>query len=148
MQNKYQNMIWKIAIITLLIVLLALVRGFENQLFYDPFLDYFKKDFNSLALPFYDVTQLFWGLIFRYAMNMVLSLAILYVIFKEIEMIQFSSILYGFFFLVLMIAFFMVLTYGAEYKETLFYIRRFLIQPIFVILFIPAFYYQKKGDKK
>jgi exosortase F-associated protein len=148
MQNKYQNMIWKIAIITLLIVLLVLVRGFENQLFYDPFLEYFKKDFNSLALPFYDVTQLFLGLLFRYTINMVLSLAILYVIFKEIEMIQFTSILYGFFFLVLMIAFFMVLTYGGEYKETLFYIRRFLIQPIFLILFIPAFYYQKKGDKK
>jgi exosortase F-associated protein len=63
-------------------------------------------------------------------------------------MIQFTSILYGFFFLVLMIAFFMVLTYGGEYKEALFYIRRFLIQPIFLILFIPAFYYQKKGDKK
>jgi exosortase F-associated protein len=148
MLNKYQDRIWNITIITLLIVLLALVRGFENQLFYDPFLEYFKKDFNSLALPFYDVTQLFLGLLFRYTINMVLSLAILYVIFKEIEMIQFTSILYGFFFLVLMIAFFMVLTYGGEYKEALFYIRRFLIQPIFLILFIPAFYYQKKGDKK
>jgi exosortase F-associated protein len=148
MLNKYQDRIWNITIITLLIVLLALVRGFENQLFYDPFLEYFKKDFNSLALPFYDVTQLFLGLLFRYTINMVLSLAILYVIFKEIEMIQFTSILYGFFFLVLMIAFFMVLTYGGECKEALFYIRRFLIQPIFLILFIPAFYYQKKGDKK
>jgi exosortase F-associated protein len=145
MLNKYQNLIWKIALIALLIVLLALVRGFEDQLFYDPFLNYFKKDFNSMALPNYNVIQLFLGLLFRYAINMVLSLAILYVIFKEIEMIQFTSILYGFFFLVLMITFFMVLTYGAEYKETLFYIRRFLIQPIFLILFIPAFYYQKKN---
>jgi exosortase F-associated protein len=25
-----------------------------------------------------------------------------------------------------------------------FYVRRFLIQPLFIILFIPAFYYQKR----
>ncbi len=145
MLNKYQKIIWEITWITALVILLALVRGFESQLFYDPFLDYFKKDFNSLALPYFDVDQLFLGLLFRYAINMILSLAILYVIFKEIEMIQFSSILYGFFFFLLIISFFIVLTYGAEYKEILFYIRRFLIQPIFLILFIPAFYYQKKN---
>lgn len=148
MLNKYQKTIWEITWITALVILLALVRGFESQLFYDPFLDYFKKDFNSLALPYFDVDQLFLGLLFRYAINMILSLAILYVIFKEIEMIQFSSILYGFFFFLLIISFFIVLTYASEYKEILFYIRRFLIQPIFLILFIPAFYYQKKGNKK
>ncbi len=148
MLNKYQKIIWEITWITALVILLALVRGFESQLFYDPFLDYFKKDFNSLALPYFDVDQLFLGLLFRYAINMILSLAILYVIFKEIEMIQFSSILYGFFFFLLIISFFIVLTYASEYKEILFYIRRFLIQPIFLILFIPAFYYQKKGNKK
>jgi exosortase F-associated protein len=27
----------------------------------------------------------------------------------------------------------------------LFYIRRFLIQPIFLLLFLPAFYYQKQN---
>ncbi len=148
MLNKYQKIIWEITWITALVILLALVRGFESQLFYDPFLDYFKKDFNSLALPYFDVDQLFLGLLFRYAINMILSLAILYVIFKEIEMIQFLSILYGFFFFLLIISFFIVLTYASEYKEILFYIRRFLIQPIFLILFIPAFYYQKKGNKK
>jgi exosortase F-associated protein len=28
--------------------------------------------------------------------------------------------------------------------ETVFYLRRFLIQPLFLLLFIPAFYLQKK----
>jgi exosortase F-associated protein len=42
-----------------LVVLLVLVRAFENQLFYDPFLDFFKKDFTMLRLPYFDSTQLF-----------------------------------------------------------------------------------------
>ncbi|NBU81103.1 MAG: exosortase F system-associated protein, partial [Flavobacteriaceae bacterium] len=49
---------------------------------------------------------------------------------------------------ILMISFVFVLTFFAEEsKMTLFYIRRFLIQPIFILLFIPGFYYQKKIKK-
>jgi exosortase F-associated protein len=31
-----------------------------------------------------------------------------------------------------------------ENNFVLFYIRRFLIQPLFLLLFIPAFFYQKR----
>ena len=37
-----------------------------------------------------------------------------------------------------------IIKFGETNKMNLFYIRRFIIQPIFLILFIPAFYYQKK----
>ncbi|MFY7758816.1 MAG: exosortase F system-associated membrane protein, partial [Flavobacterium stagni] len=30
------------------------------------------------------------------------------------------------------------------HKVELFYLRRFLIQPLFLLLFVPAFYYQKR----
>jgi exosortase F-associated protein len=52
---------------------------------------------------------------------------------------------YLLFFIILISLFFIVLFFfGETNKMTLFYIRRFLIQPIFLLLFLPAFYYQKK----
>lgn len=128
----------------LLVVLFVLIRAFENQLFYDPFLNYFKSDFANLPLPFFDSFYLFLGFVFRYGLNTAVSVGLIYVIFKDTEMIKFISILYALFFLILIIAFFVVIHFlGADNKLLLFYIRRFLIQPIFVLLFIPAFYFQK-----
>ncbi|WP_016989990.1 exosortase F system-associated membrane protein [Flavobacterium sp. ACAM 123] len=140
----------KLRILLGLVFVLALVvvRAYEDLLFYDPFLNYFKRDFNALPLPSYDSFHLLLGLLFRYVFNMVLSLGLLYTIFRDLTMIKFASILYVFFFLILVSLFYVVIYfYGAQNNLMLFYIRRFLIQPIFVILFIPAFYYQK-WDKR
>ncbi|NGY36146.1 exosortase F system-associated protein [Flavobacterium sp. XN-5] len=126
------------------VLLLAMVRAYEDQLFYDPFLNYFKSDYNALPLPTYDTLHLIAGLLFRYGLNTALSLSLIYVLFKDIAMIKFATFLYVFFFIILIVAFFAVIyCYGAHNNLMLFYVRRFLIQPIFVILFIPAFYYQK-----
>lgn len=130
----------------LLVVLLVLVRAFENQLFYDPFLDFFKKDFAKLMLPSFDSTQLFLGLLFRYTLNTVISLGIIYVIFKDVAMVKFAFVLYYFFFMILIVAFFYIVYFANENSNwVLFYVRRFLIQPIFVLLFVPGFYYQKQN---
>ncbi|MDI6048758.1 exosortase F system-associated protein [Flavobacterium sp. XS2P24] len=130
----------------LLVVLLVLVRTFENQLFYDPFLNFFKKDFAKLRLPSFDSTQLFLGLLFRYTLNAVISLGIIYVIFKDVAMVKFAFVLYYFFFMILIVAFFYIVYFANENSNwVLFYVRRFLIQPIFVLLFVPGFYYQKQN---
>jgi len=126
------------------VVLLAVVRAYEYQLFYDPFLNYFKSDFNALPLPSFDSFRLTVGLLLRYGLNTALSLGLIYVFFKDSGMIKFAFILYAFFFLILVSLFYIIIYfYGAHNNLMLFYVRRFLIQPIFVILFIPAFYYQK-----
>ena len=136
----------KIGLLFILISLLALLRAYEGFLFYDPFLNYFKIDYTNLDLPKVDYFQLFMGLFFRYFLNTIISLSILYVIFKDLEIIKFVTLLYVIFFIIITAIFFFVLNfYGEDNKMTLFYIRRFLIQPIFLMLFIPAFYYQKYG---
>jgi exosortase F-associated protein len=128
----------------LLVLLLILVRAFEDRLFYDPFLNYFKSDFNNLPLPIYSPYRLFIGYLFRYGLNTIISLGLLYVLFKDVEIIKFAAILYLLFFMILIASFYMVINfYGVNNNLFLFYIRRFLIQPIFVLLFIPAFYFQK-----
>lgn len=145
MLQKLLNHKVRIALATLFAIGLVVIRAYEDSLFYDPFLNYFKTDYYNLPIPEIDNFKLFLGLFFRYFMNTVLSLAIIYVLFKDIDAIKFASFLYSLFFVILIIAlFFILLNTGETNKMGLFYIRRFLIQPLFLLLFLPAFYYQKQ----
>lgn len=146
MLQKLLNHKVRIVLAILLVLLLVLVRAYEDSLFYDPFLNYFKTDYHNLQLPEIENIYLFFGLLFRYFLNTAVSLAMIYVLFKDVEAVKFASILYLVFFVILAVAFFFVLSFfGETNKMTLFYIRRFLIQPIFLLLFLPAFYYQKQN---
>lgn len=130
--------------ILLLLCLLVLVRAYEKQLFYDPFLVYFSGDYLKLPLPQYNSGLLFLGMLFRFSLNTIFSLGILYFVFKDREIIVFASILYVLLFVILIVALFSVLYFFKNHENLLlFYIRRFLIQPLFVFVFIPAFYFQK-----
>jgi exosortase F-associated protein len=131
-----------------LIGLLVGIRLFEDQLFYDPFLAYFKSEYTHAKLPQFNLFKLFFSLGMRFYLNTVVSLFLLYVIFKDTKIVKFSILLYMILGSVLLISFLFVLTFfGEDHKMTLFYLRRFLIQPIFILLFIPAFYYQKQVKK-
>ena len=131
-----------------LILLLILIRAFEDTLFYDPFLNYFKEEYTQLTFPQINIFKLFFSLGMRFYLNSVISLFLLYVIFTDTKIIKFAALLYMILGSILMISFIFTLTFfGEESKMTLFYIRRFLIQPIFILLFLPAFYYQKSNQK-
>jgi len=144
MLNKLLDHKWDIFIAILLLSLLVAVRAFESQLFYDPFLVYFEGDYIKLPLPEFDGLQLFFGLSFRFFLNTMLSLGIIYALFKDKGMILFVSILYLILFVGLILAFFCILHFFKNQENLLlFYVRRFLIQPLFLILFLPAFYYQR-----
>jgi exosortase F-associated protein len=130
--------------VLLFVVSFVLIRIYEDSLFYDPFLNYFKSDFNALPLPVYDSVRLFISLLFRYGLNTVLSLGLIFSLFKDIGIVKFAAILYAFFLVILVFSFYTTIYFYAERNNLLlFYVRRFLIQPIFILLFIPAFYYQK-----
>lgn len=135
----------KIFWVILLVALLALVRFFEAELFYDPFLSFFKGEFQNAPLPEYDGWNLFLGLSLRYFINTIISLAIVYVVFKDLNLVKFAGLLYAFFFFILICVFYGVLNCSDKPDfMTLFYLRRFLIQPLFLLVFLPAFYYQRK----
>ncbi|MBF6640547.1 exosortase F system-associated protein [Flavobacterium sp. J49] len=143
LKNK-SKVFWSLLLIGLLIG----IRLFEDQLFYDPFLAYFKSEYAHAKLPHFNVFKLFFSLGIRFYLNSVISLFLLYVIFKDTKIVKFSMLLYMVLGSILMISFIFVLTFfGEENKMTLFYLRRFIIQPIFILLFIPAFYYQKQVKK-
>jgi exosortase F-associated protein len=139
LKNKRQ-----ILLIISSICALVFIRLFEDQLFYDPFLQFFKQDFKNKTLPNFEGVKLFLGILLRYSLNTIFSLAILYLLFKQKELVRFAMILYVVFFIGLLFAFFGLLYFSKQPDYLiLFYIRRFIIQPLFLVLFIPAFYYQK-----
>ncbi|KAB1156675.1 exosortase F system-associated membrane protein [Flavobacterium luteum] len=146
MLERIRNNKLKIVLVSLLILFLVAIRAFEEELFYDPFLDYFKGDYLRISVPEYNGFKLFLGISFRYFLNAIFSLAIIYFLFSDLKFTKFTSILYFIFYLILITAFFLMLHFsGNENNFILFYIRRFLIQPLFLLLFIPAFFYQKQN---
>ena len=84
----------------------------------------------------------------RFWLNALISLLILKVVFKKAEILKISILIYGALFVVLIIAFtYLIAGYEQNYNLALFYIRRFLIQPVMLLLLLPAFYYQKLRNK-
>lgn len=148
MLNKIIEHKIKIIIAIFIVICFGVVRAFEKQLFNDPFLIYFDSDFKSLPFPEVDFFKLFGGLLFRYVLNTLLSVLLIYTLFQDTEIIKFTVFLYLFFVVILFGMFFLTLKCYPDGSWLLFYIRRFIIQPIFVLLFIPAFYYQQQNLKK
>jgi len=135
----------KIIGIGFLFLLLALVRVFENELFYDPFIQFYKQLHYINKTPNYSLTNLLIHTFFRYSINSLLSILILLIAFRKRDIMRFTIIFYTVLFFVL-ISFYTVilLNFTEEFYKIFFYVRRFLIQPIFILLLLPAFYYQQK----
>ncbi|WP_044402883.1 exosortase F system-associated protein [Lacinutrix sp. Hel_I_90] len=128
-----------------LVGLLVLVRAFENELFYDPYLTFFQSDYLYIDSPRREVFKLTLYTTLRFLINTVVSLAILYVFFKDWTIIKFSVLVYGFSYVVLILLFlYFVTNPKQEDYVTFFNIRRFLIQPLLLLLLLPAFYYNRK----
>ncbi len=147
MPKSNWNFLTIVGIVTCLLVLVC-IRLFQNKLFYDPLIPFFKGEFQQKSLPNFDSTKLFFSISFRYILNTLISLGLIYLIFKEIKLVKFSMVLFGIAFLILLVLFSMLILSKSENYFLLFNIRRFLMQPLLVLLFIPAFYYQKLLNTK
>ncbi len=134
----------KYGLLLLLFGSLMLVRFFENELFYDPYLQFFKNDYLYIDNPRREIFKLTMFTVWRYTLNTIISLAILFVFFKDKSIIKFSVFIYGIACIVLMaIYLYFVVNPRQEDYYMFFNVRRFLIQPVILILLLPAFYYHK-----
>lgn len=133
--------------IVVLGVLLILIRVFEDQIFYDPYLSFFKNDYLYIDSPRRETLKLTLFTILRYGINTVISLAILYVIFKDKSIIKFSVVIYTIALIILLLLFlYFVINPKQDDYYLFFNIRRFLIQPLILLLLIPAFFYYKQHE--
>lgn len=128
-----------------LFFLLVLIRVFEDQLFYDPYLLFFKSEYLYIDNPRREVFKLTSFTTLRYILNTIISLSIIYVIYKDKTMVKFSIAIYVIAYIILLILFlYFVLNPKQEDYYIFFNIRRFLIQPIILLLLLPALYYYKQ----
>ncbi len=143
-------MIKKVIFITILISALIAVRIFQHDLFYDPFLTYFKNSYlEGGSIPEFNWSKMTLFLFIRYSINSILSLVIIYFLFKNNDLIKFSLATYSVSFVVLIPIYYYYISIEFEggYLAA-FYVRRFLIQPLLLFLLVPAFLYQQKSMGK
>ena len=132
-------------LVGILFLLLVAIRAFEDVLFYDPYLTFFENDYLYIDSPRREVAKLILNTTLRYVLNTMISLGILYFVFKDKGVIRFSMFIFFLAYALLMIPFsYFVINPKQEDYYLFFNIRRFLIQPIILIILLPAFYYQKQ----
>lgn len=134
----------QLGLVIFLVLILIAIRGFIAPLFYDPLHNYFLNDYLYTSIPTIEFGCFYSHLFFRYFLNTIVSLAIIYVVFNNTKLVLFSAKFYVIAFLILGIIFYLIIEFNiSDNNMLLFYIRRFLIHPLFVFILLPAFYYQK-----
>lgn len=138
----------KLFIFIVAVICLALLRYFETDLFYDPLISFYKHNFLEKPFPELDPIWYSLNLAFRYFLNTIISLLLIWISFQNKSYLQFSGILYTALFTVgILIFWFIAHDIETENYMTLFYIRRFLIQPLLIIILLPAFYFQNINER-
>ena len=120
------------------------VRIVENQIFYDPFLNFFKNNIQQEKFPSFDWGKIIFSHILRFLLNLIFSLGVIYFLFLNKKWtIQTGGLIilsFIFFFPIYLYSVYTEFSFGNLFP---FYIRRFVIQPLPVLLIVPLFYYRK-----
>ena len=127
---------------------LIAVRMVEDQLFYDPFQTFFHLANKHAEFPDFNWTPLILNYLFRFGLNLVLSAAVVYFIFKNkqwtLQAIVLMLIVFAITFPLYLYCIHTQFDIGYLFS---FYMRRFVIQPLILLLIIPLFYYRKHVQK-
>lgn len=123
---------------------LVAVRIFQDILFYDPFLNYFHEANKNAVFPEFEVGRLVIFHLFRFFLNVFFSAVVVYFIFLNkkwtIQAVVLMSIVFVLTFPIYLYCIHTKFEIGYLFS---FYMRRFVIQPLILLLIIPMFYYRK-----
>ncbi len=120
------------------------VRMTEDDIFYDPFLNYFHEANKHIAFPDFEWGKLVVSHVFRFILNLFFSCVIIQFLFKNKDW----TLQGAFLILIIFAITFPIYLYcihdrfGIGYLFS-FYMRRFVIQPMILLLIVPLFYYRK-----
>lgn len=138
----------KIILVLILILLLFLVRSFSEELFYDPLIQYFKNDYLYTKMPEIHIWHLIIDMLYRYILISTITITIIWVLFERKDYVKFTGFFLMTAFMFLIIAFVFLIRDEFESGYLLpFYIRRFIIHPLFLLILLPAFYFQKLSNR-
>lgn len=120
------------------------VRAVENDLFYDPFLVFFKSADINATFPNFNWLYLILNYFFRFSLNLIFSLIIIQALFQNkrwtLQALVLMLIIFAITFLLYLFCIYSKFEIGYLFS---FYMRRFVIQPLILLLIIPLFYYRK-----
>ena len=125
------------------------VRYVEADVFYDPLLAYFKGNTSQTQFPEVKWASLIGSHLLRFLLNILFSAVVLQSLFSnKIWTIQGIILMVIFFAITFPLYLYCVYTQFSIGELFSFYIRRFVIQPLALLLIIPLFYYRKSIEKK
>lgn len=121
------------------------VRIFEDSLFYDPFLNYFHDATKNAKFPDFEWMKLIMSHLFRFVLNLISSCIIIHFLFKNKNWTVQAAVLISIIFAITFPIYLYCVSDRFEIGYLFsFYIRRFVIQPLILLLIIPLFYYRKQ----
>ena len=120
------------------------VRMVEDKIFYDPFLNYFHEANKNADFPHFEWGKLILHHLFRFLLNLFFSALVVHFIFKN-KRWTFQAVILM---VIVFVITFPIYLYCIHTKFEIgylfsFYMRRFVIQPLILLLIIPMFYYRK-----
>ena len=134
-------------IISGFVFMLIMVRSYGVRTFYDPFIKYFEGDFLTASFPEFNMTKLFVNMGLRYSLNSIISIAIIFFAFVKKEVVFFAIKFYIISFVIFSVAYFILLkTEFSNGYLLAFYVRRLIIHPLFLVILLPALYFDKKRN--
>ena len=121
------------------------IRMLEDQIFYDPFLPYFHEANKHAVFPNFEWVKLIFSYSFRFLLNLFFSGMVVYFVFKNKAWTVQAIILMGIVFAITLPIYLYCIHTKFEIGYLFsFYMRRFVIQPLILLVIIPLFYYRKK----
>lgn len=140
--RKMKNLKWIFVILGL--AGLIGVRTIESHLFYDPFLSFFKSADINATFPDFKWRSLILNYLFRFALNLIFSLIIIQALFQNKKWtIQALVLILIVFVITFSLYLFCIYTKFEIGYLLSFYMRRFVIQPLILLLIVPLYYYRK-----
>lgn len=121
------------------------VRILEDQIFYDPFLNYFHEGNKNISFPEFEWRKLIFSHLFRFILNLFFSCIIIHFLFKNKDWTVQGAVLISIIFAITFPIYLYCIydRFEIGYLFT-FYMRRFVIQPLILLLIVPLFYYRKQ----
>lgn len=124
---------------------LVSVRFLEDKIFYDPFLAFFKGNYKVAQIPEFLWGKLIISHFFRFFLNLFFSAVVIHFMFLNkkwtLQAVVLITVAFLFFFPIYLWCLYTKMEIGYLFT---FSVRRFVIQPIILLLIIPIFYYRKK----
>jgi len=127
---------------------LVIVYIFQAQLFYDPFVNHLFNPMNPV-LPEYSASKYIFAKSLRYILNDGFALMVIWGLFKNQSYVRFAVIIFFIGFLILLpLYLFLAMNYFIDTQAFLNHLHRLVLNPVLMMLLIPAFYYQQSLQKK